>query len=198
MVAPCPHDGRCPMEGTRSWCHFAQRFQRSDLQRRHKVRTPLVPPLCASFVYIPSPFGFTPRPNLCCQKWFSASVVTDFLHRTKLSAKGFISTITSSTGQSPSTLRRHPGLGTPGQRTHKCPAQLDRCSCTSVMTGFKKQRCHNHLLCILVMTASVSDNSAKVYALPRLYLMTLAIKLFWPTLQRGQTWQVRHPHWGKP
>ncbi|KAL3162829.1 hypothetical protein ABBQ32_009284 [Trebouxia sp. C0010 RCD-2024] len=37
VVAPCPHDGQCPMEGTRSWCHFAQRFQRSDLQRRHKV-----------------------------------------------------------------------------------------------------------------------------------------------------------------
>lgn len=38
VVAPCPHDGKCPMEGTKSWCHFAQRFQRSDLQRRHKVR----------------------------------------------------------------------------------------------------------------------------------------------------------------
>lgn len=37
VVAPCPHDGNCPMEGTKSWCHFAQRFQRSDLQRRHKV-----------------------------------------------------------------------------------------------------------------------------------------------------------------
>ncbi len=37
VVAPCPHDGKCPMEGTKSWCHFAQRFQRSDLQRRHKV-----------------------------------------------------------------------------------------------------------------------------------------------------------------
>ena len=41
VVAPCPHDGKCPMEGTRSWCHFAQRFQRSDLQRRHKVQTGL-------------------------------------------------------------------------------------------------------------------------------------------------------------
>ena len=38
MVAPCPHDGGCPMEGTKSWCHFSQRFQRSQLQRQHKVR----------------------------------------------------------------------------------------------------------------------------------------------------------------
>lgn len=37
VVAPCPHDGGCPMEGTKSWCHFAQRFQRSHLQRQHKV-----------------------------------------------------------------------------------------------------------------------------------------------------------------
>ena len=43
VVAPCPHDGQCPMEGTKSWCHFAQRFQRSDLQRRHKVWTWLKP-----------------------------------------------------------------------------------------------------------------------------------------------------------
>ena len=27
VVAPCPHDGACPMEGTPSWCHFVQRFQ---------------------------------------------------------------------------------------------------------------------------------------------------------------------------
>lgn len=27
VVAPCPHDGVCPMEGRPSWCHFVQRFQ---------------------------------------------------------------------------------------------------------------------------------------------------------------------------
>jgi ribosomal protein RSM22 (predicted rRNA methylase) len=36
VVAPCPHDGACPLEGRPSWCHFVQRFQRSDLQRRAK------------------------------------------------------------------------------------------------------------------------------------------------------------------
>jgi ribosomal protein RSM22 (predicted rRNA methylase) len=34
VVAPCPHDGACPMEGRRSWCHFAQRFERTRLQRQ--------------------------------------------------------------------------------------------------------------------------------------------------------------------
>ena len=27
VVAPCPHDGACPMAGRPSWCHFVQRFQ---------------------------------------------------------------------------------------------------------------------------------------------------------------------------
>ena len=38
VVAPCPHDGVCPMEGTKSWCHFTQRFERSGLQRVTKIR----------------------------------------------------------------------------------------------------------------------------------------------------------------
>lgn len=38
VVAPCPHDGACPMQGTPSWCHFVQRFERSSLQRITKVR----------------------------------------------------------------------------------------------------------------------------------------------------------------
>jgi len=38
VVAPCPHDGACPMQGTQSWCHFVQRFERSSLQRVTKVR----------------------------------------------------------------------------------------------------------------------------------------------------------------
>lgn len=37
VVAPCPHDGGCPMDGTDSWCHFAQRFQRTALQKDTKT-----------------------------------------------------------------------------------------------------------------------------------------------------------------
>lgn len=25
VVAPCPHDGTCPLAGTRAWCHFSVR-----------------------------------------------------------------------------------------------------------------------------------------------------------------------------
>jgi ribosomal protein RSM22 (predicted rRNA methylase) len=39
VVAPCPHDGACPMQGTGSWCHFVQRFQRSSMQRFTKMRS---------------------------------------------------------------------------------------------------------------------------------------------------------------
>jgi ribosomal protein RSM22 (predicted rRNA methylase) len=30
VVAPCPHDGRCPLSGpgAKAWCHFGARFQR--------------------------------------------------------------------------------------------------------------------------------------------------------------------------
>ena len=38
VVAPCPHDGQCPMQATQSWCHFVQRFERSSLQRVTKLR----------------------------------------------------------------------------------------------------------------------------------------------------------------
>ncbi|KAK9843454.1 hypothetical protein WJX81_003461 [Elliptochloris bilobata] len=38
VVAPCPHDGACPMDGTGSWCHFAQRFLRSGLGVGAKMR----------------------------------------------------------------------------------------------------------------------------------------------------------------
>ncbi|KAL2641800.1 hypothetical protein R1flu_009387 [Riccia fluitans] len=33
VVAPCSHEGRCPMDGLSTWCHFVQRLQRTSLQR---------------------------------------------------------------------------------------------------------------------------------------------------------------------
>lgn len=36
IVAPCPHAERCPMQGTRDWCHFAARVERTSLHRQLK------------------------------------------------------------------------------------------------------------------------------------------------------------------
>ncbi|KAI9594799.1 mitochondrial small ribosomal subunit Rsm22-domain-containing protein [Syncephalis fuscata] len=36
IVAPCPHDGGCPMQNTKSWCHFSQRIQRPTFMIRAK------------------------------------------------------------------------------------------------------------------------------------------------------------------
>lgn len=36
LVAPCPHAEKCPMQGTRDWCHFAARVNRSSVHRRAK------------------------------------------------------------------------------------------------------------------------------------------------------------------
>ncbi len=36
LVAPCPQEGRCPMEGTKDWCHFSCRIARSSTHRQAK------------------------------------------------------------------------------------------------------------------------------------------------------------------
>ncbi|CAI9093373.1 OLC1v1028863C1 [Oldenlandia corymbosa var. corymbosa] len=36
IVAPCPHDGRCPLNKTGKYCHFIQRLQRTTSQRAYK------------------------------------------------------------------------------------------------------------------------------------------------------------------
>ncbi|KAG5515256.1 hypothetical protein RHGRI_036330 [Rhododendron griersonianum] len=37
VVAPCAHDGRCPLDNTGKYCHFVQRLQRTTSQRVYKV-----------------------------------------------------------------------------------------------------------------------------------------------------------------
>jgi len=37
VLAPCPHQRPCPLAGTRDWCHFAARVNRSALHRRLKA-----------------------------------------------------------------------------------------------------------------------------------------------------------------
>lgn len=45
VVAPCPHDGPCPLkQGRASWCHFIQRFERTAVQRRVKMVPGKLPP----------------------------------------------------------------------------------------------------------------------------------------------------------
>ncbi|KAG5527491.1 hypothetical protein RHGRI_028402 [Rhododendron griersonianum] len=36
VVAPCAHDGRCPLDNTGKYCHFVQRLQRTTSQRVYK------------------------------------------------------------------------------------------------------------------------------------------------------------------
>lgn len=37
VLAPCPHQYKCPMIGTANWCHFSTRVARSSLQRQVKA-----------------------------------------------------------------------------------------------------------------------------------------------------------------
>ncbi|KAL5552448.1 hypothetical protein UlMin_002624 [Ulmus minor] len=36
VVAPCSHDGQCPLEKTGAYCHFVQRLERTSTQRAYK------------------------------------------------------------------------------------------------------------------------------------------------------------------
>ncbi|RWR89383.1 methyltransferase-like protein 17, mitochondrial isoform X1 [Cinnamomum micranthum f. kanehirae] len=36
VVAPCPHDGTCPLENSGKYCHFVQRLERTSSQRAYK------------------------------------------------------------------------------------------------------------------------------------------------------------------
>ncbi|KAL0446506.1 UNVERIFIED_CONTAM: Rsm22-cox11 tandem protein 1, mitochondrial, partial [Sesamum latifolium] len=36
IVAPCPHDGPCPLQNTDKYCHFVQRLERTSSQRLYK------------------------------------------------------------------------------------------------------------------------------------------------------------------
>ncbi|KAF5478027.1 hypothetical protein F2P56_004620 [Juglans regia] len=44
IVAPCPHDGPCPLAKTSKYCHFVQRLERTSSQRAYK-RSKGEPPL---------------------------------------------------------------------------------------------------------------------------------------------------------
>ncbi|GFS44446.1 hypothetical protein Acr_00g0090440 [Actinidia rufa] len=37
VVAPCAHDGRCPLDKTGKYCHFVQRLERTTSQRAYKI-----------------------------------------------------------------------------------------------------------------------------------------------------------------
>jgi hypothetical protein len=46
VVAPCAHDGVCPMDKTGQWCHFSQRLERNSAQRITKVIPPDICTAC--------------------------------------------------------------------------------------------------------------------------------------------------------
>jgi Mitochondrial small ribosomal subunit Rsm22 len=86
VVAPCSHDGACPMDkaANHGWCHFRQRFERTFLHRMY-ASPPDRPRLChihirhASRTFgrtCPRPFGSRP----VCTMWPRSALVSSSIH----------------------------------------------------------------------------------------------------------------------
>lgn len=62
IVAPCPHDGPCPLQNTEKYCHFVQRLERTPSQRLYKrFKTPLRGFEDEKFCYVAFRRGTRPR-----------------------------------------------------------------------------------------------------------------------------------------
>ncbi|KZV53270.1 hypothetical protein F511_23900 [Dorcoceras hygrometricum] len=62
IVAPCPHDGPCPLQNTEKYCHFVQRLERTSSQRSYKrSKGPLRGFEDEKFCYVAFRRGLRPR-----------------------------------------------------------------------------------------------------------------------------------------
>ncbi|XP_075508725.1 rsm22-cox11 tandem protein 2, mitochondrial [Primulina tabacum] len=62
VVAPCPHDGPCPLQNTDKYCHFVQRLERTSSQRSYKrSKGPLRGFEDEKFCYVAFRRGLRPR-----------------------------------------------------------------------------------------------------------------------------------------